>query len=322
MVKDPISSGTATAAAGARATGYVVVDTIDPEVRIPVTLVNGSAEGPTLVVTAGQHGAEYPSMEAARRFAESIDPAVLSGQVLVAHIVNPVGFERRSMYVSGLDDGKNMSRCFPGSPDGTATERLAHAVFTNLIRQADLFVDLEAGDFVETLTPIVVYHETPDRSEQTDTARRMALAHGIPCVIRGKTEGSAYRAAARAGIPALMAELGGNGLCSEDDVRVQLRGLENIAKEFGMIPGRPEPATAHVMFRESSWARAEHAGMLKYFVALDDMVREGQAVGEISDLFGRTLQTFRAPASGRVIHRLTCLSVREGDPLFIIGIPE
>jgi hypothetical protein len=50
---------------GHKATGFLVVP--GTNVRMPLTLINGVNEGATLLITAGVHGGEYPSIEATIR---------------------------------------------------------------------------------------------------------------------------------------------------------------------------------------------------------------------------------------------------------------
>ena len=87
-------------------------------------LINGTGEGPTLVVTAGVHAAEYASIAAALELGRSLDPARLSGRVIVVPVVDMPAFTARSIYVCPLD-GKNPNRVFPGNAHGTASEQIA-----------------------------------------------------------------------------------------------------------------------------------------------------------------------------------------------------
>ena len=75
-------------------------------------------------------------------------------------------------------DGKNLNRCFPGDPDGTCSDVLAHHVFEQLIRPSDALIDLHGGDMVEALEPFTLYDESPVDAR----AREMALAFGLPYV--------------------------------------------------------------------------------------------------------------------------------------------
>ena len=51
--------------------------------RLPTWLINGSADGPTLVVPAGVHGAEYASIAAALNLGQSLEAKDLRGKVIV-----------------------------------------------------------------------------------------------------------------------------------------------------------------------------------------------------------------------------------------------
>src|ERR1700709_1922510 len=86
--------------------------------RLPMWLINGDEDGPTLVVTGGVHGAEYASIAAALDLGRTLDPKGLCGRVIVVPVVNMAGFAARSIYICPLD-GKNPNRVFPGDAAGT-----------------------------------------------------------------------------------------------------------------------------------------------------------------------------------------------------------
>src|SRR5947209_1064271 len=66
--------GTASAAQGHRATGFIEVPPgVDPGLRIPVLLLHGAWPGPALAVVAGAHGTEYASILAVERLADRVD---------------------------------------------------------------------------------------------------------------------------------------------------------------------------------------------------------------------------------------------------------
>ena len=108
--------------AGGSARGLVAPD-VGAAVELPWFVVRGAEPGPTLLVTAGVHGAEYASIEAAYRAAEQ-SPNGLRGTLLVLPIVCPPSYAARTVYVNPVD-GLNLNRVFPGRDDGTFAERLA-----------------------------------------------------------------------------------------------------------------------------------------------------------------------------------------------------
>src|SRR5438270_12325978 len=81
--------GTATAAAGQKATGYIEVPAgADAATSIPVVVVRGSKPGPVLALGSGAHGTEYASVIALEKLIPKLDPAEVSGTVIVVPLVN------------------------------------------------------------------------------------------------------------------------------------------------------------------------------------------------------------------------------------------
>src|SRR5882757_2150210 len=190
-------------------TGQVVRRTMDlAGTGVPVIDITGAADGPQLTVISGVHGCEYASMAGVRRWAAALDPARLRGRVRVVPVLNITGFRARSPFVVP-EDGKNLNRCFPGNPEGTLAERLAHAAFTQLISGSDAYVDAHCGDMVEALEPFALY----EAGSAEAAARELAMCYGLGYVIRQERSpdravaGTSSGAAAEAGIPAITAEV-------------------------------------------------------------------------------------------------------------------
>ena len=87
----------------------------------------GAAPGKTLVVTAGVHGCEYVGIQALRRLAADLDPARLSGNVILLPLANPSAFYAGAKQVVP-EDGVNLNRAFPGNSAGPLSARLAFAL--------------------------------------------------------------------------------------------------------------------------------------------------------------------------------------------------
>src|SRR5882762_3947049 len=61
--RPPFTVGTASAAPGQKATGYLEVPAgVDAGTSIPVVVVNGVKPGPVLALVTGAHGTEYVSV--------------------------------------------------------------------------------------------------------------------------------------------------------------------------------------------------------------------------------------------------------------------
>ena len=146
----------------------------------------GAAPGRTLVVTAGVHGCEYVGVQALRRLAVELDPAELSGNVILLPLANPTGFYAGAKQVVP-EDGVNLNRAFPGDPAGTLSARLAYALETALYQAADFLADLHSGDCNEALYPLVFFP-----TAGTEAVNRAALTAAGPmvgdrgeCLLRG-----------------------------------------------------------------------------------------------------------------------------------------
>ena len=111
---------------------------------IEMTVVCGCRPGKTLVVTAGVHGCEYVGIETLNRLKRELEPAALSGRVILLPLVNPEGFYQGSKQTIPAD-GKNLNRMFPGKSDGTFSSRLARVLEETLYPEADFLMDLHGG---------------------------------------------------------------------------------------------------------------------------------------------------------------------------------
>ena len=311
-------------APGEVARGMVRVPGLEPPWEMPAFVVRGRAAGPTLAVSAGIHAAEYPPIEAATRLARELDPGRLAGTVIVVPLVNTPGFFVRSIYVNPRD-GRNLNRSFPGSPDGSASERVAHFLLEQVIVGCDAYVDLHCGDMIEALVPFAGYHLT-GREEVDRASRSLSEAFGIEHVIAGRSvdlPGTAYANAALRGVPALLAEVGQQGVYEQRSVERLLEGVRAVLAHLGMLPGVPPPGRGpRREFSRFSWLYADASGTFHPSIAVGEEVSEGQPVGEIRDLFGEPLRRLRAPASGPVLFLVTSLAINHGDPLLGVAVAQ
>jgi predicted deacylase len=309
------------AAPGERVAGYTLVDIKGVEVRLPVFLVNGLKDGPKLVVSAGIHGGEYPCVEAAARLGQTLNPVELSGQVLILPSANPVAFKARSIYITP-PDGLNLNRQFPGDPDGSFTQGWAAWLFENVLSQADMYIDMHGGDMIEALVPFVSFNITGD-DEVDQTARAMAEAYGIRAMLVkrdvGGLAGTTYASAARAGVPALLTEAGGQGVWDEENVAILQDGVRRVMARFGMYPPIEDAGETAQELGGWSWLTSEADGLFYPTVAVGDQVVKGQDLGRVADIFGRTLQEATSPVSGEILFLVTSLAMNVGDPLMAIA---
>lgn len=287
----------------------------------PYIAIRGRNPGPTVLVSAGIHAAEYTGIEAAIRLGRSLDPREVRGTLLVLPLLNRPGFYERSIYVNP-EDGDNLNRLFPGDPKGKWGERFAHRLLTEIVVRCNHAIDLHAGDLVEDLVPFVVYRETGDAALD-GRIRAMANAYGARWAVKsaptGERPGSLYAVAALNGVAAMLAESGGRGLLVEEDVARHVRGVTNILRTIGALVGAPEPVPPPRVVNSFEWLRSPVEGIFHPAVGVDRMVKAGDVVGEMVDLVGEPLAQVSAPASGVVLFIVTSPAIKKDGLLLAIG---
>src|ERR1700736_3463107 len=159
------SVGTATAASGQKATGYLQVPAgVDAATNIPVIVINGAKPGPVLALVSGAHGTEYASIIALEKLIPVLDPAQLSGTVVLLPLVNIPSFLQKVPHVNPIDN-KSMNRFYPGKADGTQTERASYLITKQVVDRSDYLIDYHGGDLDESLRPYAYWGPTGKNSQ-------------------------------------------------------------------------------------------------------------------------------------------------------------
>src|SRR5882672_6962519 len=115
--KPTFTVGTASATRGQKATGTIEVPAgSDAALSIPVAIFHGAKPGPVLALVAGSHGTEYTSIIALEKLIGMLNPAEISGTVIIVPLINIQSFEQKVPHLNPVD-GKSMNRWYPGKMD-------------------------------------------------------------------------------------------------------------------------------------------------------------------------------------------------------------
>jgi predicted deacylase len=290
---------------------------------IPYAVVEGTQPGPSMAIVAAVHGSEYTGIEASIRLYRDLDADELRGTLRMAVVANIPAFRARTMYTCPID-GKNLGACFPGSATGTYSELLAHAIWKEVVGDADYVLDLHGGDLIEDLTHYVGFRETGNE-ELDQKAEAAALALNVENVERrplpdGNTGLGLHVAAAKAGKHAFLLEAGSQGRRDEEDVAFHYDAALNLMRHVGMLSGDPPPPRKMVRFLDDFIAvKADQEGIFYPSVNPNDLVEKGQVLGEIRDFTGEVLEEVTSPAKGVILGTITAASTFEGSILFGLG---
>lgn len=323
--QDIFTVGLIKAGPGESVSGYLYIEPLnDAGTRIPVSIIRGQNPGPVLALVAGVHGYEYPGITALQQLRKSIRTQNLSGTLILVHIANPPSFYGRTIYTSPAD-GKNLNRVFPGSKDGTLSERIADSITRHVIEQADFFVDLHAGDGNEMLRPYV-YMPVTGNPKLDAASRGMALAFGLDHIVIDESpllpkDASIYtdQTALSRGIPAITTETGQLGSNDQYWVGLAERGIANLMRHLGMLDGTAEVNEGVVWLTGYEVIRSPATGVFQASVRDGYAIAEQGLLGHVVDAFGDKVTDVRAPFAGIVNYVVGTPPVSEGEPVAMIS---
>jgi predicted deacylase len=322
----PLSIAGVAPAAGTTASGTVNVAPRngDAGTSIPFTIIRGRTAGPVLLLVAGTHGAEYVPIVALQRLRTAIDPGTLRGSVLLVQVANMPSFLARTIYYSPADN-KNLNRVFPGKPDGTLSERIAHAITQEFIERATHVVDLHCGDGNESLRPYSYWITTGD-PKVAEAARSMALAFGLDHIVVDGSRpvdpaASVYlsNTAVTRGKPALTTETGGMGIVDEESIGLVQQGVAGLIRHLGMRADGPPPVGTPVWIKQNEVLRASETGLFSAAVKKGDRVTKGTKIGTITDFHGKVTEEIRATFDAEILYVIGTPPISKGEPVAMLG---
>ena len=320
----PLRVGDVEARPGEKASGYLAVpDGVDPGTRIPVTVVHGSKPGPVLALVAGTHGYEYPPVLALQRLRARLEPASLSGAVVLVHFANPATFYGRRIYYS--PDGKNLNRAFPGSATGTLSERIAHVLTAEVIERASHVVDVHCGDGNESLRPYAYWQVTGDAA-MDEAGKQMVLAFGLDHIVVDRERPAdpsrtvyLSNTAVRRGKPAITVESGGLGSTDEASIHRIEDGVLSLMAHLRMLEAPSVRVDRPLWIDRAQVVTSPATGVWRPAVDQKDNVATGALLGRLSDPFGNVTHEVRAPFAGDILYVVATPPVTEGEPLAFVG---
>jgi predicted deacylase len=323
---DRFTVGTASAARGQTATGVISVPAgSDAGYDIPVAVVNGARPGKVLALAAGSHGTEYASVIALEKLITLLDPAAISGTVIILPLINPNSFQQIVPHLNPVD-GKNMNRFFPGNPQGTQTERASALITREVIEKSDHVIDMHGGDIDEDLRPYS-YWTVAGNAAQDSTSKAMVLAFGLDHIIisadRPK-EPAASRylenTASTRGKPSFTVEAGRAGTVEPEDVQALIDGTLGTMAYLKMLDRPVRPVDHPVWLERIETVSGEATGIFYPLVRRGTYVSQGMKLGYVTDYVGKVISEPKAPAAGVITFIRAVPSLRTGDTIANIGV--
>ncbi|WP_372802156.1 N(2)-acetyl-L-2,4-diaminobutanoate deacetylase DoeB [Paracoccus seriniphilus] len=293
-------------------------------VMIPITVIVGG-RGPTALLTGGNHGDEYEGPVALQELAWETDPADVTGRIIIVPYMNYPAF-RAGTRVSPIDQ-VNMNRCFPGRPDGSVTQKIAHYFHDVLVPAADLVLDYHSGGKTLDFLPYAAAHYQDDAShEAACVAAVKAFAAPYTMMMREIDNVGMFDTAVETqGKIFVTTELGGGGTATARSTRIAIRGARNVLRHAGILSGEIEtdgPTQMLDMPGDDCFHFATRDGLMQPLADLGDQVQAGQVIAQIwpPDRTGVEPVQVSANRDGVIAARHFPGLVQTGDCLAVIAV--
>lgn len=282
------------------------------DLNMPIEVVSGKKDGPTIFVCSTIHGDEINGIEIVRSLLNMVDINNISGKLIAIPIVNIFGFNDHSRY---LPDRRDLNRCFPGIKNGSLASQLAHKFMQEIVIKSDYGIDIHSGSLHRFNFPqIRIDIENLENLE-------LAKVFNAPVIVNSNLrDGSLRNAGTLANIPIIVYEAGEVLRFDRHSVEIGLRGIFNIMKSIGMISQIPpqldfKNKSQIFLARSSSWVRAPQSGIFLSNVKLGEKVKKNQIIGTISNPFGDNKLDIVSSNDGLVISLAMMPLVNKGDAL-------
>lgn len=314
---------------GGKSRTALVVDALPDgqPLALPALVARGAEPGRTLLATGAVHGDEYEGTLAIQDLFAELDPARMAGTFIGIPVVNGPAFNAGAR--TGSHDHQDLARVFPGSADGSPTERLAHALTEYVMPHADLYADLHSAGADYRIERFAGYQLRP---ELLAAQREAAIAFGFDLVWgTAALPGRSLSAAAAKGAPAIYVEMEGEGRGRPESCAAALQGLRNLLALMGIMAGdHPRQRPRYLVEDDRAGSghlqaanRAPTSGLFLPGVAVWDRVAAGDRLGVIRRADGRTAAEIRSAAAGRVLLVRTRPQVTAGDSAaYVIEVDE
>lgn len=306
---------------------YQVTGCDGKTVTFPYYVIAGNEDGPTICITSGVHGTEYPGIGANLKLYHDINPEDVKGVIIGVPICNMGSFTSKVPFVNPLD-GKNLNDTFPGDYEGTVTEKLCSILVNEVAAKADYHIDMHSGDSIEYLYPYAFYHIHSSNPEVTAASREMAQVYGLDFVSFTETAGAGatdkgnfYAAVSELGIPSIQPEIGGVGLMREETKMLHYTGARNVLSLKGIVDYKIDKNEKQQELSRFYRLKSEFNGIYHCYVSPGEFVKKGQALAKITDYHGEeTYVEFFAEEDSVVLWVMSTFATKVGENLMAIGV--
>lgn len=296
---------------------------------VPIaTIANG--QGPTVVISGGNHGNEYEGQIACLRLIDELRAEQVTGRIIIVPVISAeAAWAGTRLWPSGA----NFNRSFPGQPDGPAHEQLADYFTRVLFPIADVVIDLHSGGNAFWFLPCSHMHVVDDPTQRKAMLDGMLAWNSDFHFLYIDVNGSGLLPveAENQGKIVITTELGGGGRVPAFVHRLAWSGLTNVLRHLhvpeGEVQTRESLGLAPAIIIDgrdpANYVNAEEPGFWENLLEPGDSVKAGDPVGRLwfPERPKRGPQIYTAPLDGVLTVARATTPTRAGDSVFVLGQP-
>lgn len=310
----------------------VVSDLDGSEIGLTINVIAGRHGGPTLAIVNVLHGGEWHAIETGLGLLDSVDPAEMSGNLIVVPVANPIAFATGTRNIIDESDSPDLNRSFGGTQAWPA-DQLARAISTHVLSNCDAVIDYHNGVEGAAMGSVTCGRDYSDPSI-SDRSFELAKAYGAVHIRRGDVvtkfpgpKSMIGYAGEVIGVPGMISEIGGAGFdphIEQDWIDRNLRGVQGVMRHMGILDGDPEIAEQLLVYDSVTRVNPSTGGMLEPLFTAESMmmgeeVQAGTLLGRVwSPYTFEVVEELRSPVRGHIDMVCRPYPARPGDWAYLM----
>jgi hypothetical protein len=199
-----------------------------------------------------------------------------------------------------IQDGVDISTVY-GSKGNTVSYLIANTIMEKVFSRSDLIIDFHAGDLLEELLPHCGFSRIGEKKVDEKT-EMYAKAFGLEFIHMSENQERIGRYLLD--IPQIYVEIGCCGKLEDKNVRLALKGIDNIMKKMKMIEGDPSTPEYTKIMKTGDYIYTSSSGIFLSKANVGDEIKKGQLLGEIMNIQGEIIEKIIAPGDGTIFLKM------------------
>ncbi len=291
----------------------IISNGLGSPICVPIIVARGKDDFPILGLTAAVHGNELNGIPVIQRLFTQIDVQELKGIIVGIPVVNIPSFNRKKRR---FNDGVDLNHIMPGKADGNVSEVYAYRFIHRIVKHFDYLLDLHTA----SLGRVNSYYIRADMKHPI--TRKLALLQNAQIIVHNPPSDGTLRGAAESlDIPAITLEVGNPNTFQKKLIKSGIEGIHNVLSYLEMTSDEIEkPQKEAIICKRSYWIYTDTGGLLTVTVNLTDLVKKGDLIATLRDVFGNLIREYYAPEDGVVIGKSVSPVNQSGGRILHLGI--